>query len=194
MGYLSRGVFVGLSIGFIANVLVLPAAAMVQAAGRADIQARSAIATMVLNVPLSLLLLFEWGMPGAAIGTSVAMVVGSVLLLVQMHRAYARPLGPTLAIFAQFWPALLVCLVFAGLFFFAFEHWIAGMQGMQRFAWRTRVVPGLLSVAGYGLCAGTMVAVQLRRGMLSAQQRAEIAGWLRSRGLARAQRKSPGWR
>jgi O-antigen/teichoic acid export membrane protein len=181
MGYLSSGVFVGLSVGFIANVLVLPASAMVQSAGRANIQARSAVATMLINVPLSLLLLFKWGMVGAAIGTSVAMVVGSVLLLVQMHRAYGRPLRPTIAIFAQFWPALLVCLAFATLGHYAFEHWLAGIHGDARFAWRTRVVPALLSALGYALCLGTMLTIQMRRGMLGAQERAQLVDWWRAR-------------
>jgi len=192
MGYLSRGVFIGLSVGFIANVLVLPAAAMVQSAGRADIQARSAVATMLINVPLSLLLLLKWGMTGAAIGTSVAMVAGSVLLLVQMHRAYGRPLRPTLAIFWNFWPALLVCLVAGAAVYFPFEHWIEGVPEHARYAWRTRVVPALVSALGYGLCLAAMVLIQMRRGMLSPEHREEIARWLRERGLLSRSGRQPG--
>jgi len=179
MGYLSRGVFIGLSVGFIANVLVLPAMAMVQAAGRADIQARSALATMCINIPLSLLLLYKWGMTGAAIGTSLAMVAGSALLLVQMHHAYGRPLRPTLAIFWNFWPALLVCIAFATLAWFPFEHWISSLHADARFAWRTRVTPAFVSALGYALCLGTMLALQMRRGLLSAGQSAELRRWLR---------------
>jgi O-antigen/teichoic acid export membrane protein len=179
MGYLSRGAFAALLLGFAANVLVLPAATMVQAAGRADIQARAALTTMLINVPLSFALLLKWGMTGAAVGTAVAVLCGSGLLLVQMHRAYDQPLRPTLAIFIEFWPALLVCVVFLGLSYFPFEHWLAGIHGDARFAWRTRLAPALASALGYGACLGAMLAVQVRRGTLSKEQLANLRRCLR---------------
>jgi peptidoglycan biosynthesis protein MviN/MurJ (putative lipid II flippase) len=138
--------------------------------------------TILINVPLSLFLLFEWGMVGAAIGTSIAMVTGSAILLLQMHRAYRRPIGPTLAIFWNYWPALLVCLLFGTLFYLPFEHWISGIHGNARFAWRTRVTHAFLSVSGYAVCLGTMLVVQMRRGLLSPEQLAGIGRWFRRNG------------
>jgi len=122
----------------------------------------------------------------------VAMVVGSALLLVQMHRAYGRPLRPTLAIFWNFWPALLVCLVVGAAVYFPFEYWIAGVPEDARFAWRTRVVPALVSALGYALCLGVMVMIQMRRGMLTPEHREEIARWLRERGLFSRSGRRPG--
>jgi O-antigen/teichoic acid export membrane protein len=177
MGYLSRGVFAGLFPGFAASLLALPAAAMVQAAGRADIQARSALATLLVNVPLSLLLLWRWGAAGAALGTSAALIVGAMVLLRGMHRAYDRPMAPTFAIFRAYWPALLVCVSAAALVYFPFEHWMDTLAPQQRYAWRTRIVPALLSAAGYAVVVWTMIWLQLRRQPLTLEQRARIAQW-----------------
>lgn len=181
MGYLSRGAFIGLMAGFVANVLALPAAAMVQAAGRADIQARSALLTMAVNIPLSLLLLFQWGMTGAAIGTSVAMIAGSAMLVAGMHRAYGKRLAPTLATFAEFWPAVVVCAAFFALTYVPFENWLASIPEPARWAWRTRLGPTAVSALAYIACVATMIAIQVRRGLLTQEQSAGLSRWLRMR-------------
>lgn len=183
MGYLARGVFVALFAGFAASVLALPAAAMVQAAGRADIQARSALATMFVNIPLSFALLSQWGATGAAFGTSVAMIVGAAVLLHGMHRIHDRPLGPTLLIFRSYWPALLVCAGGAALAYFPFERWMDTLAPQERYAWRTRLVPALLSATGYAIVVSVMAWLQLRRYPLTSEQRERFTAWLASVGI-----------
>jgi O-antigen/teichoic acid export membrane protein len=205
MGYLSRGVFAGLSAGFAVSVLALPAAAMAQAAGRADIQARSAVATMLVNVPLSFLLLSRWGATGAAVGTSIAMIVGAAVLLRGMHRAYGRPIAPTLAMLRRFWPALLVCAAAAALVYLPFDTWMESVAPRQRYAWRTRVGPGLLSVFGYAVVVATIAWWQFRRDAPTREQRERLAAWLSAfratpRGASDHRpgegrdRRAPGWR
>lgn len=181
MGFLSRGVFVVLCVGVALNVLALPAVAMVQAAGRAELQARAALVTMIINIPLSLLLLLRYGMVGAAAGTSVAMAAGGMLMLADTHRAYRRPLRPTLAMIARYWPALLVCALFGLVAWLPFESWIAAIPESARDDWRSRLPAAALAGLAYLLCMSAMVLVQLRCGLITRAQYAQILEWLRRR-------------
>ena len=170
MGYVARWVFLGLLLGSVGNVLALPAAAMAQAAGRADIQARSAIVSMLINIPLSLILVLKWELAGAAAGTAVAMLSGSALLLFDVHRAYRQSLSATLRVLWQFWPLLLVCIVWGTLVYFPFEYWVSSLDPSTRYAREMRFYPALIAGAAYLGCLASMAAVQLRRGGLSQEQ------------------------
>jgi len=181
MGFLSRGVFVALSCGFAANVLALPAAALVQAAARADLQARAAMLTLLVNIPLSLLLLWQWGMVGAAAGTSVAMTAGAALLLADAHRAYGRPLRPTLALVASYWPALVVCALFGLVAYLPFERWFVAIPEAARDGWRTRLAAAAAAGVAYLSCIGAMLLVQWRFGLVPREQYQALREWLRAR-------------
>jgi O-antigen/teichoic acid export membrane protein len=167
MGYDSRGAFALLLLGFVANVLALPAAAMVQAAGRADIQARAAVLTLLLNIPLSVVLLLAWGITGAALGTAIAMAAGAVLLFISMHRCYGRSPQPTLRLLAGFWPVLPVGLLFLVASWLPFESWLAAKDPAIRFAWQTRLGPALVCAFAYPACVAILVAWLRRIGTLS---------------------------
>src|SRR5262249_20196660 len=90
MGYVSRHVFTCLAVGTAANLFARPVATLAQATGHAEIPARAAIASILVNVPLSLALVQVWGVEGAALGSSVAMVLGSALLLSQARARLGR--------------------------------------------------------------------------------------------------------
>jgi Na+-driven multidrug efflux pump len=167
MGYESRGAFALLLAGFAINVLSLPAAAMVQAAGRADLQARAALLTLVLNVPLSVVFLLQWGLTGAALGTALAMAAGAVLLFTRMHDLHGRSTRPTLRLLAGFWPVLPVCLLFLLASWLPFESWLSAKDPAIRFAWQTRVGPALVCAFAYPACVAILVAWLRRIGTLS---------------------------
>jgi O-antigen/teichoic acid export membrane protein len=92
VGYEARWIFAFLAIGSAFSVLALPAAAMGQAAGRPDLQARAAIVGLFVNVPLSYFLVTQFGAVGAAAGTSVAMSLGATLNILTMHSEYRQGL------------------------------------------------------------------------------------------------------
>jgi O-antigen/teichoic acid export membrane protein len=179
MGYVARWVFLGLLLGAAVNVIALPAAAMAQAAGRADIQARSAIASMLLNIPLSFILVLKWELVGAAAGTAIAMLVGSALLLFDVHRAYQQSLSVTLKNLWQFWPPLLVCVVCGVLVYFPFEHWVSSLNADVRYSREMRIYPGLIAGGAYAVCLALMAAAQIHRGALSPEQYEFLSKWIR---------------
>src|SRR6185369_1303516 len=108
-GLSSRWAFAALMIGAAANVVALPAATIAQATGRAGIQARAAVVSMLINIPLSVSLVLAWGLVGGAIATAIAMLVGSWLLIVDIHRLHGWPLAATGRLIAAFWPSVAVC-------------------------------------------------------------------------------------
>ena len=184
MGYLGRGVFVPLIIGATASVLSLPAAMLMQAAGRPGIQARAALIAIAINVPLSLALLAKWELVGAATGTGVAMVAGASFVVVATHRHFDRPLRSTAALLARFWPLLLACACWGGLSWLVFREWFATLDAALRFSRATRVYPGLAAIAVYLLCVTSMVAIEVRRGALSSAERAFLSRLKTSRWFA----------
>jgi len=195
VGYQSQPVFVALFLGFAANVLAIPAAAMAQASGRAELQARAAIAAMLVNVPLSVVLLLQWGMAGAAFGTSVAMVCGAALLLAGVHRAYGRSLRPTLALLLAYWPVLLSGVLLALLVQIAFGRWWPTVAVEARDAWQTRLPVAVVALLAFLASASLLLALQIRLRLVSREQYEQLAHWLQERwsislpGLRRAGRE-----
>ena len=183
VGYDARGAFAGLFLGFAANVLALPAAAMVQAAGRADLQARAAMLTLVVNVPLSLTLLWQFGMGGAAIGTSLAMMGGALVLVASMHRAYGRPPAATLSMLAAYWPVLLACALIAIAAWVPFARWFGEVPEALRDSWRLRLPLAGVAIGGYLLIAALLLVLQFRCGLLTRAQYEQLRDWLQRKGL-----------
>ena len=184
MGYVARWVFLGLVLGAAGNIIALPAAAMAQAAGRAGLQARSALASMLINIPLSLVLVLKWGLAGAAAGTAIAMLGSSSLLLWQVHRAYEKPLSATMRILWEFWPLLLVCAICAALLYLPFEHWVASLDPGIRYSRKMRVYPAALAGVAYVICLATMAVVHINRGALSWEQYQLLTKWIRFKWFA----------
>lgn len=171
MGYVGRWVFPALAFGAIANLLAFPAATMAQAAGRAGLEARAAAISILLNIPLSLMLITKWGMTGAAIGTGIAMVISAVVLMRSVHGLFGRRLSETLGLLAQLWPLLLVCLAWGVLAHVYFDSWFASLDPQGRFSRHNRLWPAILSGLVYVACLGTMLFVQIYRGALRVEER-----------------------
>ena len=191
MGYTGRWVFLSLILGAAFSVLALPAAAMAQAAGRAEIQARAAVVTLLINVPLSFFLIFKLQLVGVAAGTAIAMAAGATVLLADVHKAYAQSMMSTLKPLWRFcWPPACVCAAFALLTWVPFELWLASLDPATRFAREMRVIPGLLAGLAYVVCLISMLGVQIHRGALTAEQQEFVCRlipfrWFRSYCAAR---------
>lgn len=172
MGYSARLVFLCLMLGAAFSVISLPAAAIAQAAGRADLQAKSAMVTLLVNLPLSWLLVWHWKMSGVAFGTAAALVSGSLMLLASVHTLYQQPLKGTAQLIARFWPALTVCVLWGIACYLVFEHWIVGQDPLTRYSRENRLVPGLLAGLAYVGCLLCMLLAQIKRRQLSSEQAA----------------------
>jgi len=171
MGYLGRWAFVALTTGAMASILALPAATLVQAAGKPGFQARAAALAILINVPLSLLLVTQWGLMGAAIGTGIAMILSALQLLHAVHKHFARPLGATFLMLAKFWPVLLVCAAWGGFTLVGFDYWFAAVDPSIRYYRATRFYPGLAALGIYAMCLVSMFLVEWLRGTFTPEER-----------------------
>ena len=174
LGYVGRWVFLALIVGAMAGVLTLPAAILAQALGRADLPARSAALSILLNLPLSLLLVLNWGLAGAAVGTGIALLLSALQLFRSVHAHFGWRVAATLQVVMRLWPPVVVCVCFGALTYWIFNEWFATVEASVRYARPTRVGPGLLALLMYGLCVGSMFFVELARGAFTPEER----GWL----------------
>ncbi len=79
-----------LAIGYGANVLGGTASQTGAGVGRPEFDMRSTILLSIVNPVLSLFLVREFGSAGAAAGTSLALVIATVYLLVTFHHNYTN--------------------------------------------------------------------------------------------------------
>lgn len=175
MGYVGRWVFVVLLVGAAIGVLTIPAATMLQAAGRAGTEARASIAAVVLNVLLSTSLVTTFGMNGAVFGTGIAMLLSSMLLFHDVHRLLGRPATVTMRVIGEFWPLVAICLAWGLVNYLVFSQWFATLEGPTRFSRQTRYLPGLAAVASSTACLMVLFLVQLYRGGFRAEELALLA-------------------
>ena len=169
MGFVGRWVFVALSIGAMASVLALPAATLMQAAGRPDLPGRAALLSIAVNIVLSLVLIMRWELVGAAVGTAIAMLLGAVQLGYAAHRFHGQPIIPTLRMLAGFWPPVLVCVCWGALAYGAFDAWFQTLDAAIRFSRATRVYPALAAAGLYVMILGSVLAVEMLRGRVPAR-------------------------
>lgn len=172
MGYVGRWAFVALTVGAMASILSYPAVTLAQAAGRPGFQARAAAIAIMVNVPLSLLLVTKWGLVGAAVGTGAAMSISAAQLLDAVHKYFGRPLKVTFLMLARFWPLLLVCACWGALTFLMFNIWFATLDPGIRYSRVTRAYPGLIAVGIYAMCLLSMFLVEWFRGAFTSEERA----------------------
>jgi O-antigen/teichoic acid export membrane protein len=83
-------VMVVLSIGLLIRALAGPLQGLLVVTGRQNVAAFALAVTVVINITLNILLIPKYGLMGAAIATSIAFGVESLLFLVANHRV-ARP-------------------------------------------------------------------------------------------------------
>ncbi len=164
LGYYGRWIFLALITGAMVSVLTLPASILAQASGRVDISAKSAATSILINVPLSLLLVLNWGAVGAAVGTGIAIVLSSLQLFRSVHSHFGWRMAATLRAMAGLWPPMLVCGCFGALTYWVFFEWFATVDAGVRYARATRLVPGLAALLMFGLCICSMFVVELLRG------------------------------
>ncbi len=79
-----------LAIGYGANVLCGPASQTGAGVGRPEFNMRSILLIVIVNPILSLWFVRDFGAAGAAAGTSLALILAAVYLLVTFHREYLR--------------------------------------------------------------------------------------------------------
>ena len=174
LGYVGRWVFLALIAGAMAGMLALPAAILAKASGRADLPAASAVASILLNIPLSLALVLKWGLAGAAVGTGVALVLSAARLVRSVHAHFGWRVSAGLRVVGSLWPPVLLCMCFGALTYWAFDAWFASVEPGVRFARATRIGPGLVALFLYALCLGSMLLIELGRGAFTPVER----GWL----------------
>ena len=163
MGYVSRRVFAVLVVGAAANLLALPVATAAQAAGRPEVQARAAIASILLNIPLSLTLVRVWGLEGAALGSSLAMVLGMGVLFWQARRMLGHQVVSAMtSTLVRHWPLGVVCLAWGIAVHVVFARWLATTSVAFRYDLRPRAEAGLAALALYAGCLLVLLALKLR--------------------------------
>jgi len=79
-----------LAIGYGANVLCGPASQTGAGVGRPEFNMRSILLLVIVNPVLSLWFVRDFGAAGAAAGTSLALILAAVYLLVTFHREYLK--------------------------------------------------------------------------------------------------------
>jgi O-antigen/teichoic acid export membrane protein len=176
MGYVSRHVFAFLALGATANLLSLPLAALAQAAGRPEVQARAAAASILLNIPRSLFFVRFWGVEGAALGSALAMILSTAILIDQARTALgSRVVSEVLATIGRYWSLYVACLAWGAAVHLGFRHWFEGTSVSVRYGWGPRAMAAGAALLLYIACVLTLAALKLRLGSLTPDERRVVA-------------------
>jgi len=173
-GYGARLIFVPLLLGAACTALAYPAATIAQAMGRAGIRARAAIASVAVNLPLSVAFVTWWGPEGGAVASAIAMTIGAAVVLWLVHGANGWSLATTLRGFGRSWPALALCAVLSVAISVGFTAWLFGLEEHVRFARESRVTALGAGILLYAACAAACLELQFRRTGLSPMERAAL--------------------
>jgi len=112
IGFHGTGVFSLLAIGIFISVLLLPVSTFAQAINRTDLEAKAALGSLLLNALLSLFLIRNWGMAGAAVGTAIAMIWVGIVYLWVFHRLQQQRLWHTVKhVLHSIWPAIPISII-----------------------------------------------------------------------------------
>ena len=114
-----------LAIGYGVNVLGGAASQTGAGIGRPEFDMRSTILLSVLNPILSVLLVRQFGAPGAAAGTCMALVCAAVYLLTTFHRNYVET--PIWTLFREIHLRPLIAGILAGVAVAGFHHMLPGV-------------------------------------------------------------------
>ncbi len=175
IGYAGRWTFSALAVGTAANLIAFPSGTLVQALDRPGAQARAAVVSMLLNVPLSLALVRVWGVDGAATGTAIAMVASAGILVWEGHRAVGLRCVDTFRQLAREALPLWGGALAFGLFVHeAVRPVVTAATSSGQFE-RLRAI--VLAGALYLCCVLLMLGCQAAASALSARQRRESGGW-----------------
>jgi O-antigen/teichoic acid export membrane protein len=184
MGYVSRHVFGWLCLGAAANLIALPVGTLAQAAGHPRLLARAALASTLVNVVLSVSLVHVWGLPGAAFGSCVAIVLGTVMLLREARATIGGEINAAIVLELRRHASLVaLCLVWGVVVHAAFDHWILGLPVAVRYGVGLRAMAALVAAGLYAACLLAMLAMKLRLVGLDQHER-EFVARLGAAGLA----------
>jgi O-antigen/teichoic acid export membrane protein len=109
-----------LAIGYGANVLGGAASQTGAGIGRPEFDMHSTVLLSLLNPVLSIVLVQQFGAPGAAAGTSLAFIIATVYLLVVFHRNYVQ--NSVRTILQDVYLRPIAAGIFAGLAVLAFHR------------------------------------------------------------------------
>ena len=116
IGYHGRYVFMFLVAGIAVNILAVPVSIFVQAMGRVSLEAVVSVASILINVMLSLILIRFWGKEGAAAGTGLAMILAGMIYIYFFHKMHRRSMTDTIRHLLHYsWPLLFICLIWFAL-------------------------------------------------------------------------------
>ncbi len=176
IGYAGRWAFMALAAGTAANLLVFPSGTLVQALDRPGIQARAALLSMALNIPLSLALVRLWGVDGAAIGTALAMTAGAGLLARDAHRAIGLSGFETArSVMREAWPLWAAAAVFGLGVHVGFTPTLLVVRAAGQHATRAQTL--LVAVLLYLACLGLMLGCKLWAAPAGQGEPARASGW-----------------
>lgn len=158
VGYEARWVFAWLAIGATVSVMSLPAAAMIQAAGQPNLQARAAVASLLVNIVLSLSLGLQFGPVGAAAGSAFSMSLNALLILNKANALYeSRPISARME-HVSFLSLGAVSIAFGAFFWIGFQQWLSS-QSLSTTTVATRASATAGAIAGYALVIVTFIAI-----------------------------------
>jgi Na+-driven multidrug efflux pump len=178
MGYVTRWAFTALAAGCAASLVAVPAGTLVQALDRPGIQARAAIVSIALNIPLSLTLVRSWGVDGAALGTALAMILSSFLLVRDAHRAGGLVLSATWRdLVRRQWPLWLTCGGFAFATQTMFSRWLLTKAITLRYLVPLRLGALAMAVCLYIACVVLMILGKVLITGLDNDEKAHLARW-----------------
>lgn len=160
LGYEARCIVLVLAVGAAFSIVALPAGAMVQAAGRPDLQARAAIASLVVNIPLSYFLVLNFALVGVAAGTAIAMCIGAMLLIADAHLAYGQRAVATFRLYTRYAKLILCIIALAAVCWTVFDHFMRPPAAVATSA-GVRVSAAVGAVAIYAFIIATMVVARV---------------------------------
>jgi len=164
VGYHAAGVFLLLAVAITSNVMVMPFNVYLQAVGRVELELRRAMTAAAANVPLSILLISQYGKEGAALGTLIACVGANLLFTLSFQRSFGVPLrqlGAGMASVA--WP--IACT-------FALVAVTAHLIEPLVIASRWRMAPAAFGLYVVGILI--MLTLLMRPGALTARERERV--------------------
>ncbi|MBI4655561.1 MAG: polysaccharide biosynthesis C-terminal domain-containing protein, partial [Elusimicrobia bacterium] len=75
-----------LGFGWLCAVLSSVRATVVQAIAKPGIEMRAGLVTAIFNIPLSIIFIIHFGFIGAAVGTSIALLLGTIHAFIKLHQ------------------------------------------------------------------------------------------------------------
>ncbi len=165
-GYYARWAFPALGLGALTALVAVPAAILLQAEGRPDVEARAAGISVLLNLPLSLLLIPRFGAAGAGFAIGVGTAIGAIWILARFHRLHELSVLDTLVNLWQSIRTPAITVVVVGILeAVSFKVWFTPLLPVTGFSARARMVPAVIACAIGGLCA-LFVLWEAKRGLM----------------------------